>query len=213
MNAKKFSYLLSAVLALLIIALFAGVYYGNALLQKQSKKVTDAKAQNMVAEQQKISLSQAKKDIDKYSELNEISKSIVPQDKDQAKTVLEINKIAAESGIRLNSITFASSNLGQQAPKPQATSSDGGDAAKATTPTAPPISQVKPVDGIKGVYALEINITTTEKDAVSYQSFIEFLEKLESNRRTAHVDKIVIKPTKDRDALSFSLTLNAYVKP
>ena len=196
-----------AVLVLVIIGTVAG---GNTLLQKESKKLVELKVQNKAIEQQESSLKQAKKDIEKYKQLNDIAKSIVPQDKDQAKTIREITKIAEESGIQLKGFTFQASNLGQTpvvTPKPSG--SEGS--ATTATPTAPPLSQVKAVDGIPGVYSLDITITPVEKQPIPYSKFLNFLEKLENNRRTAHVDKISVNPTEN--GVTFSLSVKAYVKP
>jgi hypothetical protein len=121
MKPKKYFFVMLAVFLLLILAILGATIGGNALLQKESKKLTELKVQDKATEQQKSALAQAKKDIEKYKELETISKSIVPQDKDQAKTVREITKIAEDSGIRLKSFVFQSSNLGQApvaAPKP-----------------------------------------------------------------------------------------------
>lgn len=209
MNPKRFFYVMIGSLCLLTILIIGGVFGGNQLLQKKSQKLVELKAQNKAIEEQQVSLLQAKKDIEKYSQLNAITKAIVPQDKDQAKTVREINAIANQNGITLKEVTFTNSTLGQaQAVKP----AEGSAGAPApATPAAPVITQVKPVEGIKGVFSLEITITP--KEAIAYNNFLSFLEGLEQNRRTAHVSKISINPTKDGRSLTFSLTLNAYVKP
>lgn len=212
MTPKKFYFVMNGVNILLIILIICGVYFGNILLQNQAKKLTAAKTQTKVIEQQQVSLAQAKKDIEKYTEINNIAKSIVPQDKDQAKTVREINKLASESGIALKAISFQSSNLGQ-APAATPKPAEGEKTTTPAAPTQPTLSQVKSVEGITGVYALEIIVSSADQQPVPYESFIKFLEKLESNRRTAHVAKITVKPVDDGSTLSFSLTLNAYVKP
>lgn len=196
--------------ALLILVIIGSVAGGNTLLQKESKKLVELKVQNKAIEQQESSLKQAKKDIEKYKQLNDIAKSIVPQDKDQAKTIREITKIAEESGIQLKGFTFQASNLGQApvtTPKPSG--SEGS--ATTATPTTPPLSQVKAVDGIPGVYSLDITITPVDKQPIPYSKFLSFLEKLENNRRTAHVDKISVNPTEN--GVTFSLSVKAYVKP
>lgn len=212
MTPKRFYYAMIGVNILLVLLIVAGVYFGNVLLQSQAKKLTNAKTQTKVIEQQQVSLTQAKKDIEKYTEINNIAKSIVPQDKDQAKTVREINKIAGESGIALKAVSFQSSNLGQ-AVAPTTKPAEGDKSATPAAPAQPSISQVKAVDGISGVYALEIIVSSADQQPVPYSSFINFLEKLENNRRTAHVAKITVKPADDGRTLSFVLTLNAYVKP
>lgn len=208
MTPKRLFYIMCGLLALLIILTIGGTVFGNSLIQKKSHKLTELKAQNKAVEEQQVSLIQAKKDVEKYSQLNAITKAIVPQDKDQAKTVREINTIANQNGISLKEVNFTTSTLGQAVPKPAESS-----AATSTTPTpaAPSITQVKAVDGIKGVYSLEITISPSEP--ISYNNFLAFLEALEKNRRTAHVSKISINPSKDGKTLTFTLTLNAYVKP
>ena len=217
MTPKYFFFIMIAVNTLLVLALVGGVYQGNKMIQEQSNKLVEAKTQNKVIERQQIQLTQAKQDVQKYNDLNEISKSIVPQDKDQARTVREITKLANESGIKLKGITFTTSNLGEfttPAPAPApATPSEEGTAATPPVVAAPSITQVTPVEGINGVFAMSIVVNSLDTEPVPFDNFISFLEKLESNRRTAHVEDITVKPSDDGTAVSFVLTLNAYVKP
>lgn len=209
MTQKRFYFVLIGVFALLIVGIIGLTYLGSSILQKQSKELKTLKVKDKATEQQQIALAQAKKDIEKYKDLDKITKSVVPQDKDQAKTVREISKLASEAGIKLNAFSFQSSNLGQASTTTPSQSQ--GTTAPTATPASPPLSQVKPVDGIPGLYSLEITITPAA-NKISYQSFLTFLEKLENNRRTAHVDKITVTPSSD-GTVSFSLTLKAYVKP
>lgn len=209
LNVKRFTYVMIALTILFCIALVGVGVAGNMLFKKQSDKLNNLRAENQVIKEQEISLIKAKKDIEKYQPLNEIAKSVVPQDKDQAKTVREINAIASRAGIKLEEIAFTSSNLGQNSAPAPTTSGESKPAPK--TQTAP-LSQVKPLDGIKGVYSLEISIDGGG-DPVSYYRFLQFLELLESNRRTAHVSQISLKPTQNSSGVTFSLKLNAYVKP
>lgn len=219
MTPKKFYYGMIGLNVALILVIASATYFGTQLLHKQSEKLVVAKTENKVLENQQVSLSQAKKDIEKYNELNLIAKSIVPQDKDQARTIREINKIAGESGIKLKTISFQSSNLGAAAPAAQTqnpATQNGTATTPATTapaPAAPTITQVKPVEGISGVFGLEIIVNSLETEPVPFNNLVTFLSKLESNRRTAHVTKINVSPKNNGRAVSFSLTLNAYVKP
>lgn len=215
MKPKRFYFVmigLASLLGLLVIALAIG---GNLLFNKQAAKLNELKIESRVVEEQQLALNQAKKDIEKYEELDSITKAIVPQDKNQAKTIRELTTIAAASGIELKTISFATSDLGQPkaAPKPTSNSSDGETAP--TTPAVPTtdVTQVEPVEGIPGVFALKITIAPSSDFPVPYYKFIDFLERLESNRRTAHVDQITVTPTEDNLGVSFSLTLSAYLKP
>lgn len=204
MNSKRVYYILLALCFLTGIAIIAVAILGNSMLEKQSKKLVSLKLDNHVLDAQQTALSQAKKDIDKYQDLEKIANTVVPQEKDQAATVREIVKIADDANIKLSAITFPSSNLGQAVVK----SSTG------TSVKTPPITQVKPVDNIKGLYEMEITIQQDVNSPIPYDRFISFLQKLENNRRTAQVSNVTVQPNiKDRSQLSFTLTVNVYIKP
>lgn len=213
LTPRKFFFVMTGCLCATGALLIGAAVGGNMLFQKQAKKLDDLKVQSGVIEKQEESLVQAKKDIEKYQDLDTIARTIVPQDKDQAKTVRELSAIAAESEITLKAITFPTSNLGTAQPAAPSTQPSSGESSSTAKPAVPPISQVKPISGIPGVYALEIIISTPEDQPVPYEKFLNFLQRLESNRRTAHVDKINVTPKSNGNSLSFVLTLNAYVKP
>lgn len=199
MKPKHVYYFMLSITAVTAIMIILAVIAGNIKLTEQSKTLTNSKAETKAVDDQKIALAQAKKDLRKYSELNEIAKSVVPLDKDQAKTILEINSIAEKSGVAISLFGFDPSTLGQKA------SAAGAKNA--------PDTQVKPVPGIDGVYSLEITVTSS-KSAVSYDKFIKFLEGLETNRRTAHVTSISVVPSvAGNDVLvNFTVKLNAYMR-
>src|SRR5687767_8745893 len=117
MNSKRLYFVLLATLVILGASGITGMWYGNTLLKQKTQKLTAAKTESIALEHQQQALIQAKKDIEKYTELETITKSIVPQEKDQARTVREIIKLAEESGVRIGAISFPSSTLGQAAPK------------------------------------------------------------------------------------------------
>ncbi len=208
MTAKRFYFVMLGVVSLLGIGVFASAYFGNSLLQTQSRKLVALKLDSRVSDEQQVSLLQAKKDITKYADLEKEAKVIVPQDKDQAEAVREIVKIASSSGIKLGAINFPSSNLGQSVlPTSPSTPS-------ATKSLAPPVTQVQPVQGIPGVYFMQISIQSDTNAQISYNSLINFLSRLEQNRRTAQVAGVTITPDKlNPNVLSFSLIVNVYIKP
>lgn len=199
MDNKKLSLILSGVASLLGVGLFASVFFANKLLSTKSVELSKLKAQSQVTDELQISLRKNRADIAKYTSLNKIAKTVVPQDKNQAQTVSEIVKIANDSGItKLTSITFPASTLG------------GTGAAKAQAS----LTQVTPVKGIAGVYLLPITITQDSNNTVRYAQFITFLQKLENNRRTAQVSSISITPDgKNPNNISFTLIVNEYIKP
>jgi hypothetical protein len=208
MNSKRVYFVMLGIIVLLIAALLGGSYGIDTLLQKQSKKLVGLKLESQTLDQEQTSLTKAKQDVQKYGDLEKIAKSIVPQDKDQAEAVRQIVNIAAANGVALTTITFPASNLGSGIPP----------AAAATGTTAAPIpiipSQLKAVPGIPGVYDLEIVITEDTNRPSPYQNFINFLSALEKNRRTAEVSSINITPNPtNRNLVSFTLTLEDYIKP
>jgi hypothetical protein len=207
MSSKKYFFILIGVLVLINGLIIGGAIGGNIVLQKQAAKLAKLKVENKAIEAQQSALVQAKKDVEKYGELEKITKSVVPQDKDQAKTVREIVQIAGANSIPIKTISFDASTLGATIPK-AAPPAEGTPAAKLPTTT---VSQVKPIEGIPGVYTLEIQVASAGE--VSYQNFLKFLESLEKNRRTAHVSAISLDPNDEGNRLNFNLTLNAYVKP
>lgn len=216
MNSKKVFYIMLGVLGLMAILVIATIVLGDKFLSKQSEKLVSLKLDNQVLESQSTSLAQAKKDIQKYSELRDIANEIVPQDKDQARAVREIISIAEQADVKIADVTFPESTLGQT--KPKATkpkTEEGGAAAPApATPAAPTETQVEKVEGIPSLYRLEITVASDTTSPTSYAKLISFLRRLEQNRRTAQVTKIAIQPmATNRSALNFTLTITVYIKP
>lgn len=194
MNARKLNLLLMAVVGLSIVGLIGGTYGANLVLQSQAKRLSDAKLKSMVLDEKQQQLAKARTDIAKYQSLADIAKNIVPQDKDQAQTVREIVRIAEENGIKLGTITFPSSSLGGKATATQ--------------------SQLKAVKNIPGVYSLEIAIQSDSSSPAQYGNFLNFLDALEHNRRTALVNGITLQPSATNPGtLTFTLNLSEYVKP
>lgn len=207
MNTKKVFLGMCGVVTLLSLGLIAATYYGNSFLQQKSASLVSLKLDNQVLDAQQTAVTQAKKDIKKYTGLEEIAKSVVPQEKDQAETVREIVNIAAASGIKLGTISFPASTLGETVP-----SSASGTTSKA--PVSPSLTQVVPVSNIPGLYVMEINIQQDTNSPVSFDRFIDFLSRLEQNRRTAQVMGVTVQPNpQNRSLITFNLVLNVYIKP
>ncbi len=218
MTSKRLYLILLATIGVLFIGLVAGAYGINNLLGSQAAKLTGLKAKDLALNQEQLTLAKAKKDIKKYGDLEKIAKSVVPEDKNQAEAVREIVNIATGNNISLASITFPASTLGNSSARSAGSPASAAPAvpapaAGANTKTAG-LSQLQPVKNIPGVYLLAITVTGDPHQPVKYSKFINFLGALEHNRRTAQVSTITLQPdSKNRDYLSFSLTLNEYIKP
>jgi hypothetical protein len=198
-NAKQAYFGMIGLIVVLVLALLFGARSAVGLLKTRSSKMVGLQLQQQVLQDQQDSLARDKLEIKKYAQLEKISKAIVPQDKDQAATTREIVKIASESGITLSQINFAQSSL---------------DGTSPITSKKVQLSQLTPVKGMTGLYELPITITQDSKSPVSYNQFIGFLQHIEQNRRTAQVTSISLQPdSKNPGLLSFSLTINEYIKP
>jgi hypothetical protein len=212
MNSKRVYFIMIGALVLSFGLLIGAVVFGDSLLKKKSSDLMGLKLENRVLDEQQVSLIQANKDIQKYAELEKTANAIVPQDKDQARTVREIVKLAEESNIPISSISFPSSTLGQ--PAAVAPKTAAGDTPAKAAPAAPSITQVKPVEGMTGVYQMEIAVQSEASRPVPYSSLITFLSKLENNRRTAQVSTITITPfAQNINLVTFNLGINVFIRP
>lgn len=200
MSSKRFYFIMLGALGLTTLLVAGGVYLSLVLIDKKGSQLTDKKLENAVVELKQTDLIQAKRNVEELSELNELTKSIIPRDKNQSNTVVEINNLAKKAGVRLGFIEFPSSQLGSTTkPAP----------GKVADP-----SQLTAVKDLKGVYILPVTIGSHNDTPVLYSKLLKFLSLLENNRRTALVESITILPDGNNPNLvSFTITLNSYIKP
>ncbi|MBI3624263.1 hypothetical protein HY218_01375 [Candidatus Saccharibacteria bacterium] len=204
MSSKHIHYLMIALLVLLGASVVATAIIGNSMLEQRTNKLIGLKLDSKVLDEQQTALVQANKDIIKYADLEKIAKTIVPQEKDQARAVRQIVSYAQEANIPIQKISFPTSTLGQAQPK----------ASADTNSKVAPSTQLKAVDGLPGVYQMEITVQSDTGKPVSFSQLVDFLTKLENNRRTAQVSTISVTPDpRSRKLVTFSLAVNVYVKP
>jgi hypothetical protein len=193
MNARRLSVVLRLTVVLALGLFLLSAYMATKVLQTKATGVREAKLQSRVLEENQRQLGQARADIQKYQALGAIAKSIVPQDKDQARTVREIVQLAGQYGIKLGAINFPASSLGDK---------------KSAQ------SQLQAAKGLSGVYILEITVQSDTNSPAPFDSFLSFLRALEHNRRTALVNGIIIQPdVANPNLTSFTLTISEYIKP
>lgn len=222
MSSKRLHTVLIALLVLLFIGLLGGAYGVNKLLVSETNNLLVLKAKNQALTQEQTSFNKAKKDAQRYENLNKIAQAVVPQDKNQAEAVRQIVNIAAKNNVTLAAINFPASTLGSL-PNGTAAPAAGAAAAASAAPSAATsaasnktasLSQLTALKNIPGVYQLPITINNDAAHSVQYANFISFLSDLEHNRRTSQVQTISIQPdAKNRGYITFSLTLNEYIKP
>lgn len=214
MTPSRMRLVLLSALGLICIAFLAIGLAADQMLSKQSQRMVDLKLQNHTAEAQLANLASAKRQVEKYTYFNDVAKTVLPSDKNQAQAVLDISQMANESAIAIKSITFPASTLGSASSKKSTTNKDAASASKETV-----ISQAKPVEGIAGLYSLELTITPqTDADTplakqVNYGKFLDFLKRIENNRRTAQITSVSVKPADGVTQFSFEITVNIFIKP
>jgi len=211
MNSKKFFIVMVALFSLSVVSGGAMLYFANHILQNRSSNVVNLRLESAEVEAQLTAYQAAKQDVQKYSFLNDIISSALPQDKDQARSVREIFLLAEQAGITIKSIQFPSSTLG--GPTTGATTP-----AAAATASVAAITQALPVTGLKGVYSIQTVVTPYADGKtykVTYAQLISFLQKIESNRRAMQVANLQLNPLGQgsTDSISFTLTLNIFIKP
>jgi hypothetical protein len=211
LDSKKLRLILLGLMAVSVLLFIAIIFIGTSALSSKSQQMVALKVKSQTADLQLSNLEQSKKDVEKYSYFKQVAKTVIPSDKNQAQTVLDIFQIADAAGISIQTITFPSGTLGATA------AVAAQDATSASTQTA--ITQAKPVLGIPGLYSLELTITPqSNKDAppdkaVTYSKMLDFLSRIEKDRRTAQISQIDIQPAGGNQGLSFNLSVNTFIKP
>ena len=212
MDAKRLRLVLLVLIGL-EVALFIGVCaLGLSKLSAQSQKMVGFKLQSDALDFQLTSLGQAKKQVQQYSYIKNVAAEVIPEDKDQAQAVLEINQLAQQSGIAIGSISFPASTLGAA----------GADASSASSTSL--ISQAQPVSGIKGLYSVQLTITpqsgsqVPDDQQVTYAKMLDFLSRIEDNQRTAQITQVIVQPQGGSgggaaSSITFTLTINIFIKP
>jgi type II secretory pathway pseudopilin PulG len=221
LDSKNLRLILLGSLAFSVLLFAIVLLLGLSLLGKQSQKMVDLKVQSQTADVQLSNLEKAKKQVETYSFFKDIAKTVIPSDKDQAASVIEINKMAQESGINIQGITFPASSLGLTTGSISNASS--AQDATAGSSASKAISQAKPVSGIAGLYSLELTITpqsdakTPPNKVITYAKMLDFLKRIENNRHTAQITDVNISPASAQSnsatGLTFSLTTNIFIKP
>jgi len=219
-NSKTIRLLLIAGIALAVAAFLATLVIGLSMLKSKSNEMVDLKVKNQTADAQLSNLEKAKKQVQQYSYFKDVAKTVIPSDKNQAEDIVEINRLAEESGISIQSITFPNSTLGLTTSTTSASASDATSSSSAKTA----ISQAKPVSGIPGLYSLELTITPESASTapaskqLTYAKMLDFLNRIEDNRHTAQITEVDITPSSTGNSVlgsgfTFVLKINIFIKP
>ena len=218
-DSKQLRWILLGLLGLATIVFIAVAFLGLSMLSSKSQKMVNLKLQGSAAQNQLTGLGLAKKEIKQYGYFKTVAKDVIPNDKDQATAVLQLDQFASAAGFGLQAITFPTSTLG-------ITSAAGTAVGIGNAQTASPraiLSQATPVTGIAGLYSVQLTITPqTDQDLpasqqVTYDKLLDFLNRIENNQRTAQITQVIVKPLYNNDGsfrcLDFTLMINIFIKP
>src|SRR5476651_1037126 len=152
-SSKQLRWILLGLLGLAIIVFIAVTSVGLSMLKSKSQKMVDLKLQSAAAENQLTSLGLAKKEIKQYGYFKTVAQDVIPNDKNQAAAVLQINQFASSAGFQLQEITFPASTLGLS------TAATSTSVNAQTASPASLLSQATPVVGIAGLYSVQLTVT------------------------------------------------------
>jgi len=205
MTSKKLAIILASAVGLVCLLILGGAYEINTLLQSRSQALSVLKSTSASLNDKQLQALRNKQDLKTYADLNTIAQSIVPQDKSSDVVVRQIINLAQASGIGSlkGGITLPSSTLGGTG-----TSSPTADNPNSSTNS---LTQLSKVPGLSGVY--DLPITVQQNDPVRYSAFLTFLSKLQQNRRTASISSVNVQPSTAGNTVTFSLTIDEYIKP
>lgn len=202
MTSKQVNYGFLGIIILMCLGLVFGAHVVASLISDKSSKLVSLQLQQQSLDQQVSQLDQTNQNIEQYSSLADIAKTIVPQDKNQAEAVREIVKIANNANVPISQISFPKSDLTDTL------------TTTSTNQSQLNFSQLTQVKGLAGVYSLPITVASDANQPIGYDQFTSFLKQLELNRRTAQVTDISLVPdAKQSGQLTFTLTINEYIKP
>lgn len=200
MTPKRMFFVMLGAVVLLLSLASGGYYYTRQQLKEKSVSLSKLKADIDAIDD---SVADAKKVLQQYDDLSfidNIANDVLPPEKIQSDLVEQIYILANEAGVTVRTVTFTS---------------PGG------KPTSDPtLTQTVPLEGISGVYALT---ATLGYESNTYNNLVNFLKKLEGNRRKLQISSIVINPTRESiegggnatQVIGYqgSLELNVYIRP
>lgn len=202
MNNKKLFIVFIAIIICVISLGALTLIKATSALESEGSKLMDVKIEDEIMERRIKDLAKAKKDVARYSELSDISKQVVPEEKNQASLIAELSSMANQCKIKLGTIDFPKSSLGSIQKKNSKTKTDTSK------------SQLFEIPEMKGVYAMEIGMKNHSNSPVSYDQILQFLKILENNRKTSQVTNISITPKEDNKNLyDFHIKINTYIRP
>ncbi len=185
MKAKQFFFISLGIFAALVVGGGTGYVYASRLIQARTNTLRHRLASETVTDDQISSLDNLKKTYHKLEPLIPSIDAALPHSKQQSEIALQLQSLASSAGMALPSVNFSA-------------------AANGPAPTS------QTIKGPSGVLALPISFALTG----TYPQLLTFLRSLENlNRYTGISSLSIARKDVKSQTLSFSLTVNVYIKP
>ncbi len=228
MNPKRFYYVLIGGIFLLAVGSVGITWVARNWLSARSLVTVNLKLDILGLQQKQRAGIIARGDLETYKKDREDLVNVIPRQKDQVDLLSQLQQIGDEADVTIGSITFPSSELGNAAAAQPAAAPSDDSAAKSTSPTPTPapaaakstVTQAKPVDGISGLYAIQITLSSiTQKSSskgLTYEQTLSLLKAIEHNKHIFQMTNVNITPQKsttDNSTLyQIGINLNTYLR-
>lgn len=191
MKNKRVSLMLSLLLLLAIAGSIGVLYTTHKYINNIGKTISELKSQDEAGAQQLTDLNIAEQQVKKYQDFSTVATQVLPKTYNQTEINLIVS-LARQSGITLTSIGVGN-GVG----------------------TALPGACQAPLgvyQEIKGVCTVTFHIQPS--DPISFDQFMNFLNRLEQSRRKILITNLNLAPTNDKtNRLTITADLNLFTRP
>lgn len=183
MKPKQFFYVLLGVIAILILGGGGAYWLATKRLESKQAELRKNLADIEVANARVDQLSALSKELKKLEPILNQIEAALPPSKRQSEIILQIQRVAADAKMPLSALTFP--NL--------------------TTLPGPATQTVRVGDSL----AMPVSFTLSG----SYENMLSFLRGMENLQRYSSISSIAVVKNDAPNNISFSVTLNVFLKP
>jgi Tfp pilus assembly protein PilO len=191
MQAKKFFFIMTALLLLSLVGIVGAFIWGKSQLETKASEMSMLLAERDATHERILRLQKAQGDTDNLEEITLLLDQLLPSEKQQDTLIADVIYTAtAEAGIPFSQVS--------------AFSFTGGNEPSDLSGTT--LSEDQP-----GIYEYPF---TLQINNISYATLLNLLVEIETNGRIVQVDNIQIAPDGDNpNNVSVNLSTKAYLKP
>ena len=184
MNARRVSLLMLVILGLIIMGGFGIYSLIGSELEQYSIDIQTKRATLNANRRQLRNTQQAAARLNDLQDVRQAVDEIIPTVKGQSDTIADVTALANTSGISVESISFAAS----------------GDS----------------LDGLSQTIESELpglrELPVTVRGEGSYTQLLEFIQRIENNKRKATIESLNISPRASTNDYDINIVINFYVR-